>query len=979
MKKISIILFLVAFLFESAFGQENPFIKNYTIHEGLPTNKIIHACQDSDGFIWFTTYAGVVRFDGKNFVHFSMDDGLSDNMVFRIKEDNTGRLWFMNRNGTVNFYQNNTIYNENNTSFLNSLKSDFYIIDFFQDEDSTLYFYNNVSEVFVVKNDEFVDYRNFGFNNPNYIGGLQYFNKSLGNNFSLWTSQGIFQISDIDDSLQIHLQPVSTEKVFPLSKNECISLDRQGFIHLHNNTNLVKKNIVQSETKHVNTINFDQEGLIWVGTYDKGVYCYRDDSLLLNLEIKQIQNILIDNENNIWITSDESGIYKINRSILDYYFINSDSFLGKGLKDLAPAKNQNMLATNGSFLFIIHNKKSYPVKQKINCDILNNIYQLKNNTVITNGPGTNMFLIENVEININNNSVTHGSYIEWFNYRIKDITVDSNEDFIFSFLNDDILFLERTDGKYLYYVGNLNKGRINSIFYTNKNELVVNTTENYKIVLDSLKKNKLVTIPNETFELLNGKIISSHLKIDSDNELFNVQDKNIYLLNNQVFYEITKEIRSQIDYRIIDMAYADSTLFFFTAKTLYYISNPCKIINNKPIKLNRLNIEFNNINDIICQDNTLHIASDDGLTYIPIEDCVDAMIQSPKSYFNKVFLDDIEYDFSSNMVELKNNNRLSIEFASLNFSSFPSNYSYMLEGIENNWIQGDETRVVYLNLSPGNYTFKLRSRKNTEEYGKTIELPIIVHPTFFQRTATKIILILLSLTIISLIILLIYKNQIRKKETESQLTTLEHKALQSMMNPHFIFNSLGSIQRYLLQNKAVEASTYLSQFARLIRQNMNSLRSNFISVEDEIERLRNYIELEKFRMDNKFDFIIEVDNNLDGDEIGIPSMIVQPFIENAIWHGVSTLPVKGKIKVSFNCKDEKSITIIIEDNGVGINKTEAFSKSGHNLNMGVSITERRLNLIGQKIGTNAGITYEELIPGTKYPGTKVILTVPILT
>ena len=108
------------------------------------------------------------------------------------------------------------------------------------------------------------------------------------------------------------------------------------------------------------------------------------------------------------------------------------------------------------------------------------------------------------------------------------------------------------------------------------------------------------------------------------------------------------------------------------------------------------------------------------------------------------------------------------------------------------------------------------------------------------------------------------------------------------MNPHFIFNALGSIQRYLLQNNAEEAGTYLSKFARLIRQNMNSLKSNSINIDDEVERLRNYMDLEKFRMNNSFDYSIHIDENIEGDEISIPSMVVQPFVENAIWHGLSS-------------------------------------------------------------------------------------------
>jgi len=302
----------------------------------------------------------------------------------------------------------------------------------------------------------------------------------------------------------------------------------------------------------------------------------------------------------------------------------------------------------------------------------------------------------------------------------------------------------------------------------------------------------------------------------------------------------------------------------------------------------------------------------------------------------------------------------------------------MLEGVDKNWINGNEKRVVYLNLEPGNYTFKLKSRTNRARYSNIIELPIIVKPTIIQRTITKVIIILLILLIISLIVRYRYQRKIKQKETEHLLTTLENKALQSMMNPHFIFNALGSIQGYLLQNRSIEAGTYLSQFARLIRQNMNSLKSNFICIDDEVDRLRNYIELEKLRMNDKFKYQIEVDDQIDSYEICIPSMVIQPFVENAIWHGISSIDGDGIIKIIFNYIDEKSLEVLVEDNGIGIKDTETFSESRKGLNMGVALTKKRLKLIGERLGVKSEISSKNLTPGTIHAGTQIRIIVPIV-
>jgi LytS/YehU family sensor histidine kinase len=216
----------------------------------------------------------------------------------------------------------------------------------------------------------------------------------------------------------------------------------------------------------------------------------------------------------------------------------------------------------------------------------------------------------------------------------------------------------------------------------------------------------------------------------------------------------------------------------------------------------------------------------------------------------------------------------------------------------------------------------------------------------------------------------------RSQELKNKLITYEQKALQSMMNPHFIFNSLGSIQNYLLQNKANEASLYLSQFARLIRQNLNSANSAFISIEDETDRLMNYLSLEKLRLDDKFDFNIKVDPELHTDEVLIPSMVIQPFVENAVWHGISPMNEKGRINISINRGSEKSLLVTVEDNGIGMKQSgQYFTKHDH-ISIGMETTQKRLNLICKQHKLKFEIQFSEFLPGQSSPGTRVCFKIP---
>lgn len=238
--------------------------------------------------------------------------------------------------------------------------------------------------------------------------------------------------------------------------------------------------------------------------------------------------------------------------------------------------------------------------------------------------------------------------------------------------------------------------------------------------------------------------------------------------------------------------------------------------------------------------------------------------------------------------------------------------------------------------------------------------------------------IVLMLLLIIIVIIIWRKNlKLKRQETDHQLITLEQQALQSMMNPHFIFNALGSIQNFILQNKPGEAGLYLSQFARLIRQNLSSINSAMVILEEEVDRLKNYLDLERLRMENKFDYAIEYEDGIEEDEMQIPSMIIQPFVENAIWHGISALNVTGTIRISFARISPKTIRISIGDNGVGIKRAGTYtSQSENHLHMGMNMTRKRLEIIGKKMNVETSVNISETSPGEPNPGTLVVIIVP---
>jgi LytS/YehU family sensor histidine kinase len=210
-------------------------------------------------------------------------------------------------------------------------------------------------------------------------------------------------------------------------------------------------------------------------------------------------------------------------------------------------------------------------------------------------------------------------------------------------------------------------------------------------------------------------------------------------------------------------------------------------------------------------------------------------------------------------------------------------------------------------------------------------------------------------------------------------TELEMQALRAQMNPHFIFNSLNSINRFILQNNKVQASEYLTKFSKLIRLILQNSQAAFIPLESELESLQLYLELESLRFDHHFRFSIKVDNELDTSSIKVPPLIIQPYAENAIWHGLMHKEEKGSLEIELYQKDNM-LCCKITDDGVGRKKAEELkskSASTHK-SMGMRITADRIANLQQKKQMNTYISINDLVfPDGTAAGTEVLMQIPI--
>ena len=334
-----------------------------------------------------------------------------------------------------------------------------------------------------------------------------------------------------------------------------------------------------------------------------------------------------------------------------------------------------------------------------------------------------------------------------------------------------------------------------------------------------------------------------------------------------------------------------------------------------------------------------------------------------------------------------NENYLQIEFASPSYNNVQQyQYMYMLSGADNAWINsGRQNTVSYSNLKPGQYIFKVKAVNNDGVEGPVREVAFTVKQPWYTSPY-----FLMPLGVLVLAggwwwqrqrIKRIRLQEKQKAATEKQMAEIELKALRAQMNPHFIFNSLNSIQKYIFSNNQFEASQYLTKFSRLIRLILDQSHQNTISLSSEIELLTLYLEMESLRFENKFDFELVVDPSLSTHTLALPSMLIQPYVENAIWHGLLHKKDKGLVKVIFSLLADNCMEVIVEDNGIGRAKAAEWKSKQvlMNKSYGMQITSNRIAAINRLEGGQAAVQVIDLCNENTglALGTRVWLKIPL--
>ncbi len=447
---------------------------------------------------------------------------------------------------------------------------------------------------------------------------------------------------------------------------------------------------------------------------------------------------------------------------------------------------------------------------------------------------------------------------------------------------------------------------------------------------------------NTLMVLENGRVLD-HIKLSSPIEQLEVYNNRLYTLSNNKLYQLSKDYSELLPLETIASTSKHELQDFLVLKDRLYYA----------------------IDNVLGSVSMCKPESDQALDILSVTTYVNDMIKSDRDYGH----DENELTFKIHAPTLRFQNQ--------------AIYQYKLEGYDDQWEQASyhNNTISYKKLPPGTYKMRIKtsvSGKESEEWTYTFK---ISEPFYFTRWFAIVVILTIVATVS--LVYLIRIRQLRKKaqlkleqqEIRTDLLEMELKALRSQMNPHFIFNSLNSIQNLVLKEDIDNSYDYLVLFAKLVRATLNYSDLSFIPIHDEIEFLETYLSLERLRFKDNFDYSIEYDGE---DHINVPPLIIQPFVENAIVHGLMHSDGPKKLMVKLKMTDK--LECVIEDNGVGRKRSKEINsrRNPEHRSFAMNAMKQRLELMNRHLNTtDGGYSIIDLVEGENALGTRVELTLPI--
>ena len=960
------------------YGQKVAF-KNYSVVSGLPSSEVYMLYQDSKGYIWFCTDAGVSRYDGYSFKTYTSENGLPDNTIFNLYEDVKGRIWFVGMSKKLSYYDSK------DDSIRLITCNDKLVKELANASISSMYV-NNQDELYLGINCGTSFFKINPNNNFEKITPVNFKNKGwqinyMDNKQVLW---GVIKKKEDESSLQLTIndnqkKETNTKTYNVLSYNTTYSgryrsftMAQDGFIFSEDNVVYYKKNdtLIRKELNCSSIICLytDKENNLWVGTKSHGVYKFKQGDILSNpesyFEKQSVTAVLQDNEGGYWFSTLEHGVYYTPSFIFTYYDKSSG------------------LSGNKIYSILSHDKKIYCFAED------ESLNEIKDSSVIIN---TSVSGIRAYNLGPNQDELfISGSISYFYNPKTKKKRFVAGTDLSSRFFVREAYLAP--NGK-LYAAHSIGLCEIDI-----KTASPIILTKDFQFITSVFMQDSILWFgsPDGLFKYTNGKIenLSKRHPLLKNRIDDIIEDKyhRLWFATKGAGILIKKGNRiTQLSVKNGLSSNLCRTLLIDSLNTVWVGTNRgiSKIImlNDSAFNIeNYSNIHgllSDEINQISMQGNFIYAAANQGIIKFDKDHLYSNKIPPP-IYITDFYVNDNKMPLLSNYTLNYNENFIKVNFLGLSFKN-PGNmtYRYRLVGLDTVWKYTKNSTIQYTTLPPGDYQFEIYSMNHDLVHSLDFKSIMFSISKPFWKT---IWFILLAISLITFLIYLFLKTRVKRiKKDEAEKTALikkisevELKAIRAQMNPHFIFNSINSIQHYILISNTDMAYRYLSKFSKLIRNVLENSIYELISLKKEIETIELYVELEKLRFETKFNHCIYVDRTLDVLFLSISPLLIQPYVENAIWHGLMHKKTMGQLNVYFFDEGEL-IKCVIEDDGVGRKTSKLIHADNFkkHKSIAISLNQERLDIIGKLFNNKLQVSIFDIEDEEgKACGTRVELFIP---
>ena len=958
--------------------------KHISRSEGLPSSTVWAVTQDQDGYIWLGTSNGLTRFDGTDFVLYDKSNNLPGNSITALYYDQIdNQIWA----GAYRLGLAKVDSNFNVTTVEDSKSSKYRIANHITQINDEL-FWEGGRHYIVSYNLTNQQCNKLLFPKPTRsLSMMRYQDKLLvGTNTGLYQKNGD-QLKRVYDDF-VKDNPIRTIEIAEDQTLWLSSLGKIFFIKTSGEQGIISKGI--QEKKEINTMLQDHKGQLWVSVIGEGLHQLIGDSLVfignkLGLGKTQVNHLFEDNKNNIWIATFGNGLYCIPNNLFDNY-TEENNLSNNVVNVLFSDQYDNAIyigTLNGLNKFEDGKISQIPINSGMPFDYISKIKR--------DGAGHIIFSNSLLKERFKSFKEQGQSFVilgrvskEW------EITDDG---YLLIYGAPKGMGLNKLsfDKKGAYRVlsyteikKNKDLGRIKSVVKTKDQQIWLGAERGIYIVVEN----------NDLYTLVFPNNLPECLKTSNINDVFEDQYRKIWVVSNCGLYVFDN---NQWQHWTVNDGLQDNNIKTIVQdKEGFYWIGTKKGLN----KFDGENFFPFTIDDGLLSDeinhlyydslkNELWIGTVQGFSSLKLDKTKFVTNPQIPLFIEYIKTNDYEFIRPQKNIELAyNQNDFTIKYNALNFTNPKSLlFQYRLhrhtKNNDNKWRDTQNKEIELYDLKDGQYIFELRAKTQTSGWSGIQQATFDIRPPFWKNKCFIALCIFLTGLLLIYFIKLIlnritYKAQ-QELELNRQMTNLEQQALSAMMSPHFIFNALNSIQHFMNTERKEEGNEYLSIFAEIIRLNLDLANQPSITLEEETARLKLYLKLEKLRFGSKLNWSINIGDEVETESLLIPSMILQPFVENAILHGILPKEESGMIKIHIQNIDDSYLSINIEDNGIGIMTSKQAKKNLTHNSKGITISKDRIEHFGSPNNKNSLLSIKELKnPNDEVIGSQILIHLPLL-